>query len=252
MPRKGAYAPGPLLLAMPVHADSLAAWINRYIESMVVGGMQPMTAMNCRSQLSIFNAWCHERDLLRPSEITKPILERWQRYLFYYRKRNGQPMTMQHQVVLLHRVRGLFRWLARHNHIVANPASDLELPRSMPCSLPEVLTVEEAEAILATFDTTQTSGLINRTMAEVLYSTAIRRTELASLGLYDIDLAHGVVHVRRGKGGKPRRVPIGERALAWVQKYLDEARGLLLSDQTQGALFLNERGEALSPPTVAR
>lgn len=251
MPKKGHYGMRHSLLVAPSPPDSLAAWIRRYLEALTVLGAQPLSVKGYESDLGGFHAWCVERGVARPREITKPILERWQKHLFYYRKPNGQPLGMQRQVVLLHRVRGLFRWLTRHNHIPANPASDLELPRTPPRSLPEVLTVAEVESILATFDVTQATGLLGRAMVEVLYSTAIRRAELVGLQLYDIDAGRSVLHVRRGKGGKPRLVPIGERALAWVQKYLDEARGLLLIDATEAALFVNEQGVAVTPPGLA-
>ena len=67
-------------------------------------------------------------------------------------------------------------------------------------------------------------GLRDRAMLETFYSTGIRRTELIHLKLYDVDRERATLTIRQGKGKKDRMIPIGERALAWVEKYLREAR----------------------------
>jgi site-specific recombinase XerD len=74
--------------------------------------------------------------------------------------------------------------------------------------------------------------------------------ELPGLALYDIDLTHRLVMVREGKGKRDRAVPIGERAAAWVEKYLHEARPQLLVGDTD-ALFLTDYGEPMAPEYVA-
>src|SRR5699024_4076697 len=90
-------------------------------------------------------------------------------------------------------------------------------------------------------------GLRDRAILEVFYATGIRRFELAALNeATDIDRERGCLHVRRGKGGKGRFVPLGERALAWIDKYRHEARPLLMDDPNEPALFLNQHGQRLS------
>jgi integrase/recombinase XerD len=84
-------------------------------------------------------------------------------------------------------------------------------------------------------------------MLEVLYSTGLRRSELAKLKLFDVDVSRGVLWVREGKGRKDRVVPAGERALAWVQKYVDEARPKLALAHDDGFLFIGDAGEHLVP-----
>ena len=90
---------------------------------------------------------------------------------------------------------------------------------------------DEAEAVLAQPDIATVSGLRDRAMLEVLYSTGLRRAELAALRLFDIDTGHGTLWVRSGKGRKARVVPLGERAQAWVMKYVDEMRPKLAGAQ---------------------
>jgi len=247
MPRKGEYGDArQALFAGP--ADGLGAFIVRFVEAQRVRGLHELSVGSYRRDLIVFHAWCSERDLTKPAAITKPILERYQRHLFYYRQKDGQPLSLRRQLVMLMRVRALFRWLVRHNVVLSNPASDLEFPNVPRRSLPDALTAAEAEAILAAFDVDDPAGLLGRAMAEVLYSTGLRRAELCDLTLFDLDPSRGVVHVRRGKGGKARMVPIGERALAWVRKYVDDARPQFVTDPTERALFVNERGAPVNAP----
>ena len=91
-----------------------------------------------------------------------------------------------------------------------------------------MLSVSEVEKVLALPDVKDVFGLRDRALLETLYSTGIRRKELIGLGLFDIDTERGTLHVREGKGGRERVVPIGERARLWIDKYVSDARTELL------------------------
>ena len=84
-------------------------------------------------------------------------------------------------------------------------------------------------------------------MLEMFYSTGMRRTELLRLRLYDVDREAGIVTIREGKGKKDRVIPIGERAVAWLDKYLDQARPQLVAEPDDGTLFLTVQGEPFGP-----
>ena len=99
--------------------------------------------------------------------------------------------------------------------------------------------------MLARPDVSLPEGLRDRAMLELLYSTGLRRAELAGLLLFDVDATRGTVFVREGKGRKDRVVPVGERALAWTLKYLEEARPKLAGARDEGVLFLGDAGEGL-------
>jgi integrase/recombinase XerD len=190
-----------------------------------------------------FIDWCKERGLENPTEITRPILERYQRSLYQHRKKNGQPLTFRTQNSRLRALKAWFRWLARQNYLLHNPASELILPR-LENRLPKyVLTAGEAEQVLQQPDITDPEGLRDRAILETFYATAMRRMEVAGLKLYDIDAERGTVTVRLGKGKKDRMVPIGERALAWIDKYIREVRPQLLASAEDGTVFLTHRGE---------
>ncbi len=82
--------------------------------------------------LRYFITWSDERGLGRPQDITRPILERYQRYLFLNRKADGQPLSSRTQYSRLTPLRAYFAWLTRHNHILYNPGSDLDLAPGFP------------------------------------------------------------------------------------------------------------------------
>src|SRR6266540_2838988 len=145
-----------------------------------------------------------------------------------------------------------FRWLTKQRVLPANPAAELELPRVTAQRLPQPLTDAEITEVLAHADPTTPIGLRNRALLETAYSTGLRRMELIRLRLYDLDLARGVVVVREGKGRKDRVVPIGERAIAWLEKYLDEARPEFVAEPDEGTVFLTRRGRPFHPNNLSR
>jgi integrase/recombinase XerD len=226
--------------------SSVAAWIKRHLEALAMQGLAERGLYSRSRDLVRFAQWCGEHGVVIPADVTKPVLERFQRYLFHYRKKDGAPLAINRQRVWIAHLQGLFRWLARHNHILFNPASDLDLPRKQLGHLRDPLTVEEVETVLALADADTARGLRDRAMLEVLYATGIRRMELAHLAVDAVSFSRGTLFVREGKGRKDRIVPVGERALAWIQKYLDEARPAFVVDAKERALFLNRHGAGFS------
>jgi integrase/recombinase XerD len=136
-------------------------------------------------------------------------------------------------------------WAVRAHVIPTNPAAELELPRQ-PQRLPRgILSASEMERVLALPDVATLMGLRDRAMLETLYSTGMRRQELIDLTLSDVDPERGTVLVREGKGKKDRLIPIGERALAWIETYLTRVRPRFAVPPDGGALFLTRRGRRL-------
>jgi len=234
------------LLLAPSPPESLAAWIRRYLVHLETQHRSVADQRTRRSRLAHFHSWCHERGIVRPQAVTHAHLQRFQRYLFLYRKTNGAPIAVNGQRIALFTVEMFFRWLVKQGVVPSNPAADLELPRRTD-DLREPLTLEEMEAVLALPDIEHPEGLRDRACLELFYATGIRRMELANLLQADLDRTRGTLHVRLGKGKKDRFVPVGERALAWVTKYEREARPKLLSDPGERRLFLNQYGNPLSP-----
>jgi integrase/recombinase XerD len=226
-----------------VAADPMRLWLEEYSVWMQTQNFSSDTVNTRRSCIGYFIDWCRDRALENPVEITRPILERYQRALYHYRKNNGEPLTFRTQNTRLRALKGWFRWMVRQNYLLHNPASELILPR-LENRLPKyILSATEAEIVIQQPDITTADGLRDRAILETFYSTAMRRMEVANLKLYDIDAERGTVMVRLGKGKKDRHIPIGERALAWITKYIHEARPeLLLGASDDGTVFLTDLG----------
>ncbi len=221
----------------------MAPYLARFLEASAAKGLAPRTVEIRDRMLHRFIYWCSERDLDQPQDITRPILERYRRHLFHRRKANGEPLSFATQQQRLVPIRAFFKWLARENFILSNPASEMELPRVHRRLPRHILTAEEVERILAQTALHAEFGVRDRAIIETLYSTGIRRSELVHLNLYDVDVRNGTLMVREGKGKKDRMVPLGARAGHWISKYTEEVRPSLIIEPDEGWLFLHEFGE---------
>lgn len=231
--------------AYPIATNGITPYLKRFIEASAVAGLSETTVEIRRRMLSRFILWCDERDLDRPQDITRPILERYRRYLYHYRKANGEPLSFATQQQRLVPIKMFFKWLTKENYILYNPASELELPKVHRRLPKQLLSADEVERILNQTLLHGELGIRDRAIIETLYSTGIRRMELANLKLYDVDTRNGTLMVREGKGKKDRMVPIGQRAGQWIERYRDEVRHTLVVEPDAGYLFLHEYGEPL-------
>jgi integrase/recombinase XerD len=226
--------------------NGMGAHLAVFLEYLCVKGYSEETVAKTRLAVASFIRWCEERGIARTAEVTRPLLVRYQRHLYHYRKTDGHPLSFRSQHFRLVRLRSFFRYLSKSNVILYNPASDLELPK-LDRRLPQhVLTAAEAEGVMNQVDVTTLLGVRDRAILETFYSTGMRRMELSRLKLFDLDAERGTVMVRQGKGRKDRMIPIGERALRWIEKYLADVRPSLVVEPDDGTLFLSSYGESLS------
>jgi integrase/recombinase XerD len=229
--------------------DGFSMWIPRHLDWMRMRNYSTHTVDNREQWLVVFALWCAARGISRPREVTKPILERYRRQLYEHRKPNGKPLTFGSQIGRLAPLKLFFAWMTRQNALLWNPASELDLPK-LEKRLPRALTIAEIEAVLAQPEVAEPVGLRDRAILELLYSTGMRRSELAALKLADFAADHGTVFIRQGKGKRDRVVPVGERAIAWVEKYLLDVRPGFVVDAVEDALFLSETGAPIEPDTL--
>src|SRR5262245_30055388 len=192
--------------ADPPHPESMTARLVEYLERMETRNYARATIKRTDRGVRCFIAWCEERGVERPAQVTRPMLERYTRHLFHLRTDTGAPLGAETRYNELSTLRCFFRFLAQKNYILFSPANDLELPRLGTRILRATLTHEEAERVLAQPDVTQELGVRDRAILETLYSTGVRRAELVHLCLFDLDRARGTVMVRQGKGRKDRIV----------------------------------------------
>ena len=244
MQRRKGRSPGE-----PVETDdphSLTAHIGRHLSWLKARGYSLDGLWTRRADLVEFCSWCEEREVTRPPHLNRTVIDLFQRYLSHRLKKNGDILTGQTQAKKLGTIAKYCKWLARERLVAYDPAAELELPRPGVRLPKAVLTAEEAEQVLAVPDVSTTLGLRDRTILETLYATGIRRSELLKLNLEHVELNRGVLSIRHAKGDKDRFVPIGDRAAAWIRKYLVESRPQLLTFGDEVAVFLSARGDRIS------
>jgi integrase/recombinase XerD len=221
----------------------MGALLRDYLNSLQQRNYAEGTILKQRFAMNEFIVWAGERSLTRVSEVTRPVLERYQRHLYHQLDRHGNRLSFRNQHGRLSSIRSWFKWLARRRHVLYNPASELELPK-LGHRLPRhVLSFREAEEVINGTTVTDPLGIRDRSILETFYSTGMRRLELINLQVYDVDTDRGVVSIRQGKGKKDRVIPIGKRALAWTEKYRHEVRPSLVVDPNETALYLTRMGE---------
>ena len=96
--------------------ESLCTHMQRYLAHMGAVGQSPHSVTGSRVALSRFIRWCQERSVTRPSQVDRPLVERYQQSLFHHRKGNGEPLAAQSQKLLLSPVRFWFRWMVRQGY----------------------------------------------------------------------------------------------------------------------------------------
>ena len=250
MPRKHSQQP-EYFAGDPRDPQGMHVLLRAYVDSLRVRNYAEGTIQKRRRQINDFILWCALRTLTQPAEITRQFLERYQQHLFYSTDKRGRPRSFRDQHTRLCSLRAWFKWLTQKRHVELNPASELELPK-LGHRLPRhVLSLSEVETVINLPDVSEPLGIRDRAMLETLYSTGIRRMELAGLRLEDLDTERGVLTVRQGKGRKDRVIPIGARALAWTEKYRHQVRPRLLVDTSQTVLYLTRLGEPFSGSSLS-
>jgi len=145
---------------------------------------------------------------------------------------------------LLSSLRRFYQYLVREGCLNADPSAQIDAPK-LGRPLPKSLTEGEVEALLQAPDVNRFLGLRDRAMLELLYASGLRVSELIDLPVSQLNLRQGVLRVV-GKGNKERLVPLGEEAGEWLDSYLEQARPALLQGRMSDALFVTQRGSAMT------
>ncbi|MDI1308639.1 MAG: site-specific tyrosine recombinase XerD [Methylotenera sp.] len=145
---------------------------------------------------------------------------------------------------LIASMRRFYRYLMRDNKINLDPTIQIQSPK-LPRSLPKSLNEEEVIALLNAPNIDEPAGLRDRAMLELLYACGLRVSELVGVKVTEVSLGDGVVRIT-GKGSKTRLVPMGEEAVDWISRYLSGARAAILQKRLCDALFVTNRGEAMT------
>ena len=178
-----------------------------------------------------------------PQDITRNTIRSFMAQL------RGVPMEPATVARKLASIRAFFKYLCREGVCETNPAMVVATPKT-GSRLPKYLEIEDVERLLSTPDSSAPTGLRDRAMLELLYSTGIRAAELAGLAVRDVDLVGGTLRVR-GKGRKERIVPVGSHAVRAVRVYLRVRREFTSPTQSD-ALWLNRYGSPISVRSIHR
>jgi integrase/recombinase XerD len=203
-------------------------------------GLSANTISAYKRDLEKFEQFARKRKLTLESVGRDDLVD----FLAGLYRQKLESRTVARQLVTL---RNFFRFAQVQDLISEDPSINLESPK-IRRHLPGYLRLEEVEKLLEQPDSKTPTGLRDRAMLEVLYSTGLRVSELIGLGVSDLDAQVGCVRCI-GKGDKERIVPVGKKALVIVDKYLRDGRPQLLRNARASsgpALFVNRRGAALS------
>lgn len=199
-------------------------------------GLSKNTLDSYRLDLTVFSLWLNAQNKLLCT-VTAADIQHYLAYKFSQHK----PRSLSRMIASLRR---FYRYLLRENTINLDPTLQIASPK-LPRSLPKSLNEDEVLALLQAPNTAEAVGLRDRAMLELLYACGLRVSELVAIKVTEVSLSEGVVRVT-GKGGKTRLVPMGEEAVDWIMRYLSEARAAILQKRLCDALFVTQRGDAMT------
>lgn len=160
---------------------------------------------------------------------------------FADRHEQSKPSSANRRLSVLKR---FYQLALRQNKVAVDPCLQMASAKQ-PARFVHTLTEGEVEALLAAPDVSTPLGLRERTMLELMYASGLRVSELVTLKLVELSLNDGVLRIT-GKGSKTRLVPFGEQARIWIERYLKQARGIILDGQIDDALFVTGRGAPMT------
>jgi integrase/recombinase XerD len=225
--------------------------IVRYREALQIQGSADRTVEAYARALLLLQDFLEAREIHLVTRITEDHLQAFRREVFYRLTRSGEKIGPGRVNVILAAVRGWLRWLHQEGHLARDLRPALPQVR-VPVKLPrEWLSDWEIERLMASCDVASATGLRDRAILELLYSTGIRNSEACALRIADVDLDNGFLRVRHGKGDKDRVVPLGRVAARWIRTYLERSRPLLAPADSTETLLIGARGRPMTRHTLA-
>ena len=201
-------------------------------------GLARNTLESYRRDLLQFAQWLETQGVADLFAVEQSAVQGYLAYKFRSKARASSAAR------LLSALKRFYRYAVRQGTVQTDPTLRVDAPK-LSRQLPKTLTEADVEALLAAPPIDEALGLRDRTMLEVLYASGLRVTELVTLRVPQVSRDMGVVRVM-GKGAKERLVPLGEEALAWLERYLINARPQLLGQRTSDGLFVTARGEMMT------
>ena len=228
---------------------SLDALVQEFLKTLKVRNLSDTHIKGVAWRLGKFLLYLAGREIAEVTAFTREVIATFQIEEYERINQMGRPNSVGHQNQMLSAVKQFTSYLKEYDYIVSDPARDIRYAKT-PKSLPRgILTPTEARKILHAPDTKSVIGYRDRTILEVLYSSGIRKDELITLTLGDVDYNDGFLRVI-GKGNKERVVPLGRIACRYLENYIKSVRPELLRDPYEKRLFLSGRHRPLSKNMV--
>jgi integrase/recombinase XerD len=219
-------------------SDETTALIDAFCDQVwLQDGLAATSLASYRRDLTAWAAWLAARELMLLA-AERADIELWLAEQF---RGKAKATSIARRLSALRRFYGLQLQMGK---LARDPSLRVRSPK-LPRRLPKNVSEAEVERLLAAPLVDTTLGVRDRAMLETLYATGLRVSELVGLAIGQVSLDAGVVRVL-GKGGKERLVPLGDEAIAWVKRYLREARPLLAAQAKTDALFVTARHAPLT------
>jgi integrase/recombinase XerD len=226
-------------------SDSLDDLAGMFAAHMKVKNYSPGTRASYGRELLKFLEYLREKDIGDIRKVTRDLLQAYQ--LGITRKKDEGSYTVATVALKTRAVKRFFEYLEASNHILINPAEYLKEPKKERRLPRTVLSEEEARRVLDQPNLSSMTGIRDRTVLEVFYSTGIRLEEMVNLTIFDCDLQGGLLRVNKGKFAKDRVIPLGKHAVRFLKEYIGRVRPLhARNNRTMRNLFLNHQGRPFS------
>lgn len=205
-------------------------------------GLADNTVSAYRQDLAEFSSFLVSEKITRLANVDQLVI------LNFLKQQQASGKARNSVTRMVSTLRHFFRYLVQTEKLGVDPMAEIRAPKRGR-SLPQVLTTDEVDALLAAPDTGNKYGIRDRAMLEVMYATGLRVSELVHLKMGELHLEMGLIQTL-GKGNKERIIPIGDVAIDWIERYLNQSRPLLLKQRKSPYLFLNAHGSGLSRQSI--
>lgn len=200
-------------------------------------GLSPASVVAYEQDLAKLQDWCKTNQL----DIVHLCFDDLNRFIYESFSIHSNTRS---QSRILSGIRSYYRFLLYHDYIDQDPSELIEMPRKEQ-HLPEVLTVDEINRMIAAIDLSVPEGTRNRAIIEMLYGSGLRVSELVSLRLSRMYRQEGYMIIE-GKGSKQRLVPISPEAEKWFAYWMEDRSHLDVKPEAVDIAFLNRWGRPLT------
>ena len=213
--------------------------IQDYVDHLIVEkGLAPNSISSYADDLAGYVQFLEDQKITSHDQVDTTVVLAWMIHMT--RKGLAAKSRARHLVS----VRGFYRYLNNENLLMVNPVKDVDLPKA-GLSLPKIMSAQDMEQLLNSFNLKKPRELRNAAMVEIMYGAGLRVSELIHVKVQDIHLDAGIIRVM-GKGARERMVPLGQKACQVTREWMEQGRPLLLKGFSSDFLFTARAGNPMT------